>query len=398
MNSRLMIHFIREGKDNGYQIVSAFFIIASLVLIFYCYNQRSELSAKYRGKVYVRESELVPSTIHHVEWEAGKGYTVYCKVEGERQLIALPASQGILHRFTEESDIKGGALFLICIQGKGERAYQLAPVKNTGVLAVYTDRLSSRSARRRNQQLQLINLVAGVLWCVGLFFLNGLPTLSIALSIVAAALFYRNQTYRMWTKNPNFCIIKEKSSEQIEQMGKDPFPAGYNDWTDNEKQLFKIDAKIGARNEPSEALDGLDSITIEQATEWETSENVLVEDLGDFEGSADKPDIKHKSIVPVACKNCGCIVDNDARFCSQCGARIQDDSGEPCIKQPDSIPSQNDPVYSEEDTPPEDEDISVTQETPIGKKSGRRRRRAKKAPSELGSLLNKVQDNSFNEL
>lgn len=132
-------------------------------------------------------------------------------------------------------------------------------------------------------------------WCilgVGMCMIDRAPIVTFLLCSGEVTLLAHLGHYLGWTKDKNSDIIEEKEeSVQCQSETQSGVPVGYDDWTASEKALYAIESRLTKGKAPEE--DG------------ESCKEEAVDD-----------------IAPKACVNCGCIVGNDACFCSQCGEKL----------------------------------------------------------------------------
>lgn len=171
---------------------------------------------------------------------------------------------------------------------------------------------------------------------VGLGTLDLAPVVTFFICSGEATLLAYLGHYFSWTKDKNSDIIKEKEEgKQCQSEIQSGVPAGYDDWTDNEKTLYAIESRL---------------------TEGKTQEE---------KGEAESREEAIDNIVPKVCLNCGCIVGNDACFCSQCGERLS---------VPDSVETQK----------------GNSARVPMANETDSHPRHVYRPNTEIGSLINEV--------
>ena len=121
-----------------------------------------------------------------------------------------------------------------------------------------------------------------------------------------------------WKKCEECCKIYTKKAEKVKtqevDLKRSAFPPDYDHWSQTQKDLYGITVRL-----ESEQMAGKEDAELD-------------DDTPPVDGwvNIEQPDIDHpdypeepstyEGIVPKVCKNCGCIVDNDAFYCPNCGA------------------------------------------------------------------------------
>lgn len=111
----------------------------------------------------------------------------------------------------------------------------------------------------QEQWATLAPVIEIALACLSLMFLSAAGFLSLILSLLAFALAALNRPYKKWTNSRFFVIIKGKEfgKKQGSPVAQDgiQLPAGYETWSDTEKNLFRISLEISQEAEPAKPVD-----------------------------------------------------------------------------------------------------------------------------------------------
>lgn len=296
----------------AYTIPAIVFFISLGLMISTDYRS-SFTDIKFKGKTYFRKSKPVCCKVKGLSWSRNGTAFVICGAENDKPEIELfikNCSDEIPERiWLIESEIRNGKLYTAMpITVPANMPLQFHEKNNEKEITVAeSERLSSN--------LKKIYIAMWILLVVSFLSIGVIPLISIALETAIIFTCLQNVPFRSWTKSNACGIIKENKVNVCNGNSRpdSTFPLGYDEWTDTEKELFDIESRVGAKAMVGEEFS-------EKKENWVESDEIVVDDFVE-----ETRDVAIGSIVPRACHNCGCIVDNDAFFCSQCGERLESD-------------------------------------------------------------------------
>ncbi len=335
-------------------------ILLWLAAIAYCiFVKKDECSAVYSGKRYYRQNELVVGTVEKLLWDGRGGYSAACRIHGEQDIVIVPLSVKQSHDMSKAIKPR---IYLIKLVA--ENKYVVAPINGNiecGNLGG-SNFLSPAEVHGLYSRLKAVSIVKWVLLVVELLLLFSLPVLAIAVSGIVIVL---TKTYVQFKHLAQKSIGNAVEPVRKKEIKRPDIPKGFHDMSEIEKDLFDIEASIGARKmaEKEHEVDHTD--VPEQSDGWAIT-NIEDADFAPFEPEGEP------SVLYRTCKTCGCIADNDHYFCAQCGAQLDS----PGIVRPnEALPEET----SEKELPVKSDDAVATKP-----KQNRRRHRNKKKPTSDG--------------
>lgn len=294
-----------------YSIAAVFFMIVAIGAMYQNFTSRSPFYLDIFGKKYARESKAVTGIFERLEWGAGGGYWMICRIEECEIEIKFP------HTRTVSGDSTGKEIQLILLKDADSDVYMLQNHRNEKPF-VDCVVMEPEEIAQQNKKVQAIFVTAVAGCCVGFACLQAIPVFSCILFLASTAAFVLSRPLLDWKKCEDCCKIYTKKAEKAKtpkvDLKRGAFPPDFDHWSQIQKDLYGItvrlesermagrkDAELGDDDPPVE-----ESVNIEQP-------NIV------HSGHSKEPGV-YDGIIPKACKNCGCIVDNDAYYCPNCGA------------------------------------------------------------------------------
>lgn len=292
-----------------YSMAAVFFMIAAAAAMYCNITTRSPFFLDIFGKRYARKSNLIVGTITRYEWGTGGGLCMICDVNGKE--IQLPSSKTVVDE-TEKRDIN-----LVLVKEKDFDVYLLQNHKNN---KTYQECLvlDSKEISEYNKKAQILFLGAVVGFILGFTTLQSSPVLSCAIFWVSTAIFMLSRPLLCWKKCSECCKIYTKKpnelSNPVVNITKNSFPPDYEYLSQNQKDLYNISVRLDAKKTAGEENAQLKEADIPEEG-WLNSK---ISEIGKDENCFEESSI-YNGVAPKACKVCGCIIDNDAFFCQNCG-------------------------------------------------------------------------------
>lgn len=347
--------------------------------------------ARIFNEVCYRPSTVVEGTLVKFIYTLANEYRAKCVVpDGDSEItveVDVPDKMFAVIDMGESSR----AVHLLKVDVGSGYYYQLTPSIPNGVAVTVEHKkmegyqksaLAADVFGRRAERFYVLGYLLAIL---SLPFAASSPFLSFFLVVLAAIIFYAVSPFRKLTNRAKYGIMSKGNKNN--KKGKDAsaavnpeLPKGYNDWSDTEKELYNIEARIGARAiMPSEEFGKLDKEEEPgTAKNWEYAGNI---DEDDFKTDSDEPEHTMFHV----CKRCGCVVERDAIFCSSCGAKLSDEI---------SVPVESTPVEEKTETEPD----KKTDKKPVKKTGEKKTTRSRSRGSRRGGTAKKTQDSDMDEL
>lgn len=294
-----------------YSIAAVFFMIIAVGAMYRNFTSRSPFYLDIFGKKYARESKTITAIFEKLEWGAGGGYWMVCRI-GENGVEAK-----FPHTRTISEESAGKEIQLAAVKDVGFDVYIPQGHRNEKPFADCVV-MGPEEITQQNKKAQAIFAIAIAGCCIGFVFLQSIPVLSCILFLASTAAFMLSKPLLDWKKCEECCKIYTKKAEKAKtqevDLKRSAFPPDYDHWSQTQKDLYGITVRL-----ESEQMAGKEDAELD-------------DDTPPVDGwvNIEQPDIDHpdypeepstyEGIVPKACKNCGCIVDNDAFYCPNCGA------------------------------------------------------------------------------
>lgn len=296
---------------SAYSIAAVFFMIIAAGAMYYNVASRSPFFLDIFGKKYARESKTVTGVVDRLEWGAGGGYWMICHI-GENGVEAKIPNMRTSGGITPGSEIQ-----LVLLKDVNCEVYLPQNHRNEKSFADCMV-MDVEKIAQQNKKAQIIFIAAAVGSLLGFVFLQSIPVLSCVLFLISAAAFTFSKPLLDWKKCEECCKIdvKEAKKEKSADPGSQPgaFPPDYDHWSQTQKDLYGITVRLEA-----ERMAGKEDAEMNEedfsADGWVNIQEPSIDCPAPTEEK-----LSYEGIVPKACKNCGCIVDNDAFYCPNCGA------------------------------------------------------------------------------
>ncbi|OUP03047.1 hypothetical protein B5F36_09965 [Anaerofilum sp. An201] len=233
-----------------FNILTAAILLLALGATIWNTANRSYLYSIVNGTVYIRKSALVKAAVRDVVWAETGGYLAMCVVPGEEKDVEIHVPD-----FVPPVPVE---ILLLRVENGKEHGYMLAPKENA-VPSLDLPALKLPLRISQEQWATLAPVIEIALACLSLMFLSAAGFFSLILSLLAFALAALNRPYKKWTSSRFFVIIKGKEfgKKQGSPVAQDgiQLPAGYETWSDTEKNLFRISLEISQEAEPAKPVD-----------------------------------------------------------------------------------------------------------------------------------------------
>ena len=233
-----------------FNILTAAILLLALGATIWNTANRSYLYSIVNGTVYIRKSALVKAAVRDVVWAETGGYLAMCVVPREEKDVEIHVPD-----FVPPVPVE---ILLLRVENGKEHGYMLAPKENA-VPSLDLPALKLPLRISQEQWATLAPVIEIALACLSLMFLSAAGFLSLILSLLAFVLAALNRPYKKWTNSRFFVIIKEKEfgKKQGSPVAQDgiQLPAGYETWSDTEKNLFRISLEISQEAEPAKPVD-----------------------------------------------------------------------------------------------------------------------------------------------
>lgn len=339
----------------AYSLVAVFFLIVAVIAAYRNIVNRSLIFLKFLGKYYSRKSNIVTGSVVRYEWGTGGGYWMICRIDEDNTgEIKLPCDSRPKQTAGEPIN---ESIPLIAVDG-GQCTVYMRQKRNAPTTFQKCQTMSEEEVQKINKNATAVLVFAVVLWGVGFACIQSFPVISTALFMASTILFSITSTVRSWKNNTECCTIYKKESckaKSVEERTKNPFPPGYDYWSQRRKELFEISVRMDSEREEEQENAALDEkdVPMEGWTNIDSPEMDMP--------TPDEDAFLYTGLVPRPCKNCGCIIDVDASFCPNCGAAQKEQKSKEMPKHifPTSAEEQNTLVSPPDfeaifDTPPQE--------------------------------------------
>lgn len=298
----------------AYSLTAVFFLIVAVVAAYKNIVNRSLIFLKFLGKYYSRKSSIVTGTVVRYEWGTGGGYWMICYIDGdEKTEIRLPCDSRPKQPVGE---VVNENIPLIAIDG-GQYDVYVRQKRNAPTTFQKCQTMSEEEIRKINKNAAAVLLFAVVLLGVGFACIQSFPVIATSLFLVSTGVFTTTSMVRSWKNNTECCTIykkKESHKVSVEERTKNPFPPGYDYWSQRRKELFEISVRMDSERQEEQESADLDEKDV-PTDGWMNIDSPEM-DIP----TPDEDAFLYTGLVPRPCKNCGCIIDVDASFCPNCGA------------------------------------------------------------------------------
>lgn len=297
---------------SAYSIAAVFFMIIAVGAMYRNLTFRSPFYLDIFGKKYARESKTITGIFDRLEWGAGGGYWMVCRVGESGTEVKFPHTRAV------SGETSGQEIPLILVKDIGFDVYIPQNHRNEKSFADCVV-LEPDGIAQQNKKTQAVFATGVAGCCIGFVCLQSIPVFSCILFLASTAAFILSRPLLDWKKCEECCKINIKEVQKAKatevDLKKNAFPPDYDHWSQTKKDLYGITVRLESEQMAGKEDAELDSDT-PPADGWV---NIEQPDI-DNPGYPEEPSV-YEGIVPKACKNCGCIVDNDAFFCPNCGAQ-----------------------------------------------------------------------------
>lgn len=315
-----------------YSIIS--FILFTAV---FCYarmldQKRSTIQCRYNGKEYYRDSKIVCAFIKQFYWNKTGEYSVELQIESECSCVELPIKKEYLQKIIAKGI--GGNVFLLSAQTPSQKTivqfFPLSFIDGQEKMETKSDIKTMNEEQIKIADNITRKVYAAAYFALGMaFFLSvELPVISCVLSVISAYLFTSYIPFKNWTKEVHADVVKNNDSSlsefsQEKKIEDEKKQAGYSEMSPLEKEIFDIRQRTIAQKK----------IQKESAPVQDESENAAVNNKKSSTTTQENLKIEQKEDVlsekdTRCCKECGCVVPNDAVFCCYCGQSFSVDKQE----------------------------------------------------------------------
>lgn len=359
--------------------VIAILLLDFLILSYALWKSRrnSFVEATIFDEICYRDNKVVAGELTKFIYSHDGQYRAKCVIEcgNGPQTIEVGVPNGMFAVMDMESESR--KVSLLQIDFGDALYYQLIPMPNPNIPVTIAQKKQRQkqtglAANIFEKRASRVYFCGYILMFVGLMLASTNFPISLVAGFASASIFNWVKPFRKLTGREIGSIIykKETRKKEDDKQGEKvnpELPVGYKDWTDVEKELYDIEARIGA----TALMPSREFGTLEHEEDPDTTRNwKFCEPIEDEDFKIESAD--EGAAMFRACKQCGCIIETDVLTCPSCGVKLSDGSI----------------AYISAQEAPEKEKTPKKND----KKTGKKRPQNKKRDEGIDELLEEVDD------